>query len=117
MTIGLTAVLNFANDEAFKQKVSDEVFSGKKKICSVRFIGSVENMEEDTDFSRLSQRHLLVLMLLVSELQPSKLQMESTTLSMEQKSGSQMYVSTLLYSFGRLKSLKILSREKLTRSI
>lgn len=33
MTIGLTAVLNFANDEAFKKKIADEVFSGKKKIC------------------------------------------------------------------------------------
>ncbi|KAG9241404.1 acyl-CoA dehydrogenase-like protein [Calycina marina] len=33
MTIGLTAVLNFANDEAWKQKISEEVFSGKKKIC------------------------------------------------------------------------------------
>lgn len=33
MTIGLTAVLNFANDEAFKKRIADEVFSGKKKIC------------------------------------------------------------------------------------
>ncbi|KAJ0109083.1 hypothetical protein J7T55_002275 [Diaporthe amygdali] len=33
MTIGLTAVLNFANDETFKKKIADEVFSGKKKIC------------------------------------------------------------------------------------
>ncbi|EOO01909.1 putative acyl- dehydrogenase protein [Phaeoacremonium minimum UCRPA7] len=33
MVIGLTAVLNFANDEKFKKKISDEVFSGKKKIC------------------------------------------------------------------------------------
>ncbi|ROV90579.1 hypothetical protein VSDG_07453 [Cytospora chrysosperma] len=33
MTIGLTAVLNYANDEAFKKKIADEVFSGKKKIC------------------------------------------------------------------------------------
>jgi len=35
MTIGQTAVLNFANDEALKKKVSDEVFSGRKKICLV----------------------------------------------------------------------------------
>lgn len=35
MTIGLTAVLNFANDEAWKKKISEEVFSGKKKICLV----------------------------------------------------------------------------------
>lgn len=35
MTIGLTAVLNFANDEGFKQKISKEVFSGQKKICLV----------------------------------------------------------------------------------
>ncbi|KAH7148489.1 acyl-CoA dehydrogenase/oxidase [Dactylonectria macrodidyma] len=33
MTIGLTAVLNFARDEAWKKKISDEVFSGKKKLC------------------------------------------------------------------------------------
>lgn len=33
MVIGLTAVLNFANDEKFKKKIADEVFSGKKKIC------------------------------------------------------------------------------------
>lgn len=33
MTIGLTVVLNFANDEAFKKKIADECFSGKKKIC------------------------------------------------------------------------------------
>ncbi|KAJ6784676.1 hypothetical protein PWT90_00419 [Aphanocladium album] len=33
MTIGLTAVLNFANDETFKKKIADEVFSGKKKLC------------------------------------------------------------------------------------
>ncbi|KPM39067.1 hypothetical protein AK830_g7517 [Neonectria ditissima] len=33
MTIGLTAVLNFANDEGWKKKISDEVFSGKKKLC------------------------------------------------------------------------------------
>ena len=39
MTIGLTAVLNFANDEAWKTKISEEVFSGKKKICLVCFAG------------------------------------------------------------------------------
>lgn len=33
MVIGLTAVLNFARDEAWKKKIADEVFSGKKKIC------------------------------------------------------------------------------------
>ncbi|TDZ15905.1 Acyl-CoA dehydrogenase apdG [Colletotrichum orbiculare MAFF 240422] len=33
MTIGLPVVLNFANSEALKKRVSDEVFSGKKKIC------------------------------------------------------------------------------------
>ena len=33
MTIGLTAVLQFANDEACKNKIAQEVFSGKKKIC------------------------------------------------------------------------------------
>lgn len=33
MTIGLTVVLNFANNEAFKKKIADECFSGKKKIC------------------------------------------------------------------------------------
>lgn len=33
MTIGLTAVLNFANDEAWKNKIASEVFSGKKKAC------------------------------------------------------------------------------------
>lgn len=33
MTIGLTAVLNFANNEAWKKKIADEVFSGKKKLC------------------------------------------------------------------------------------
>jgi alkylation response protein AidB-like acyl-CoA dehydrogenase/predicted heme/steroid binding protein len=33
MTIGLTAVLNFANDDAFKKKIADEVFSGQKKLC------------------------------------------------------------------------------------
>lgn len=33
MTIGLTAVLNFANDEAWKRRIADEVFSGKKKLC------------------------------------------------------------------------------------
>lgn len=33
MTISLSAVLQFANDEAWKKKIADEVFSGKKKIC------------------------------------------------------------------------------------
>ncbi|SPN97711.1 related to acyl-coa dehydrogenase, long-chain specific precursor [Cephalotrichum gorgonifer] len=33
MCIGLTAVLNFARDEAWKKKIADEVFSGKKKAC------------------------------------------------------------------------------------
>lgn len=33
MVIGLTAVLNFAKNEAWKKKIADEVFSGKKKIC------------------------------------------------------------------------------------
>uniref|UniRef100_A0A0B7KIW9 Cytochrome b5 heme-binding domain-containing protein n=1 Tax=Bionectria ochroleuca TaxID=29856 RepID=A0A0B7KIW9_BIOOC len=33
MTIGLTAVLNFGNDPVWKQKIADEVFSGKKKLC------------------------------------------------------------------------------------
>lgn len=33
MTISLTAVLQFANDEAWKNRISHEVFSGKKKIC------------------------------------------------------------------------------------
>lgn len=33
MTIGLTAVLNFARDEAWKNKIANEVFSGKKKLC------------------------------------------------------------------------------------
>ncbi|KAH8599358.1 acyl-CoA dehydrogenase/oxidase [Bisporella sp. PMI_857] len=33
MTIGLTAVLNFARDEAWKKKITEEVFSGEKKIC------------------------------------------------------------------------------------
>ncbi|KAL7814504.1 acyl-CoA dehydrogenase/oxidase [Trichoderma gracile] len=33
MTIGLTAVLNFARDEAWKNKIAGEVFSGKKKLC------------------------------------------------------------------------------------
>jgi len=36
MTISLTAVLNFANDEEWKMKIAKEVFSGKKKICLVR---------------------------------------------------------------------------------
>ncbi|KAI6383245.1 hypothetical protein MCOR25_000165 [Pyricularia grisea] len=33
MVIGLTAVLNFCKDEPLKKKISEEVFSGKKKIC------------------------------------------------------------------------------------
>lgn len=33
MTIGLTAVLNFAQNDGWKKKVADEVFSGKKKAC------------------------------------------------------------------------------------
>ncbi|KAL3422499.1 acyl-dehydrogenase family protein [Phlyctema vagabunda] len=33
MTISLTAVLQFANNEAWKKKIADECFSGKKKIC------------------------------------------------------------------------------------
>ncbi|RMI97930.1 hypothetical protein CDV36_016180 [Fusarium kuroshium] len=33
MTIGLTAVLQFAHDEAWKNKIAQEVFSGKKKLC------------------------------------------------------------------------------------
>lgn len=33
MTIGLTAVLNFAHDEAWKNKIAQEVLSGKKKLC------------------------------------------------------------------------------------
>jgi alkylation response protein AidB-like acyl-CoA dehydrogenase len=33
MTISLTAVLQFANDEAWKNKIAAEVFSGRKKIC------------------------------------------------------------------------------------
>lgn len=33
MKIGLTVVLNFAKDEAFKMKIADECFSGRKKIC------------------------------------------------------------------------------------
>lgn len=33
MTISLTAVLQFANDETWKNKIAEEVFSGKKKIC------------------------------------------------------------------------------------
>ncbi|KAL7909067.1 acyl-CoA dehydrogenase/oxidase [Trichoderma velutinum] len=33
MTIGLTAVLNFAKNETWKKKIADEVFSGKKKLC------------------------------------------------------------------------------------
>jgi alkylation response protein AidB-like acyl-CoA dehydrogenase len=33
MTISLTAVLQFANDEEWKNKIAAEVFSGEKKIC------------------------------------------------------------------------------------
>ncbi|KAK1995749.1 acyl-CoA dehydrogenase [Colletotrichum falcatum] len=33
MAIGLPVVLNFANSEALKKRVADEVFSGRKKIC------------------------------------------------------------------------------------
>lgn len=33
MTISLTAVLQFANNEAWKNRIASEVFSGKKKIC------------------------------------------------------------------------------------
>ena len=33
MMISLTAVLQFANDETWKNKISSEVFSGEKKIC------------------------------------------------------------------------------------
>ncbi|KAF1355398.1 acyl-CoA dehydrogenase-like protein [Delphinella strobiligena] len=33
MTIALSVVLQFANDETYKKKLADEVFSGKKKIC------------------------------------------------------------------------------------
>ena len=33
MAISLTAVLQFANDEAWKNKITEEVFSGRKKIC------------------------------------------------------------------------------------
>lgn len=33
LTIGLTAVLQFANDEAWKNKIAATVFSGEKKIC------------------------------------------------------------------------------------
>ncbi|CEJ91635.1 Putative Acyl-dehydrogenase family protein [[Torrubiella] hemipterigena] len=33
MCIGLTCVLNFAHDQAWKKKIADEVFSGKKKLC------------------------------------------------------------------------------------
>ncbi|KHN96569.1 Acyl-CoA dehydrogenase/oxidase [Metarhizium album ARSEF 1941] len=33
MTIGLTAVLNFANNEAWKKSIAEQVFSGKKKLC------------------------------------------------------------------------------------
>lgn len=33
MTIGLTAVLNFARDEAWKDRIAAQVFSGEKKLC------------------------------------------------------------------------------------
>lgn len=33
MTISLSAVLQFANNEEWKNKIAQEVFSGKKKIC------------------------------------------------------------------------------------
>ena len=33
MTIGLTAVLQYAHDETWKNKIAQEVFSGKKKLC------------------------------------------------------------------------------------
>jgi hypothetical protein len=33
MTISISAVNQFANDEAWKKKIMDEVFSGQKKIC------------------------------------------------------------------------------------
>lgn len=33
MTIGLTAVMNFGRDQEFKDRISQEVLSGKKKLC------------------------------------------------------------------------------------
>lgn len=33
MVIGLTCILNFCRDPAMKKRISDEVFSGQKKIC------------------------------------------------------------------------------------
>lgn len=33
MTISLTAVLQWANDEEWKNKIAKDVFSGEKKIC------------------------------------------------------------------------------------
>ena len=33
MVIGLTCILNFCNNQALKNRVEEEVFSGKKKIC------------------------------------------------------------------------------------
>jgi alkylation response protein AidB-like acyl-CoA dehydrogenase len=33
MTISLTAILQFANNEVWKNKIAAEVFSGEKKIC------------------------------------------------------------------------------------
>jgi alkylation response protein AidB-like acyl-CoA dehydrogenase len=33
MTIGLTAVMNFAKDEKWKKQMMDDCFSGRKKIC------------------------------------------------------------------------------------
>jgi predicted heme/steroid binding protein len=43
MVIGLTAVLNFARDPMFRDRIANEVFSGEKKIClaiSEAFAGS-----------------------------------------------------------------------------
>jgi alkylation response protein AidB-like acyl-CoA dehydrogenase len=33
MIISLSAVLQFANNDAWKSRIAQEVFSGKKKIC------------------------------------------------------------------------------------
>lgn len=33
MTIGLTAVLHYARDPVWRDRIADEVFSGKKKLC------------------------------------------------------------------------------------
>ena len=70
MTIGLTAVLNFANDEAWKRKIADEVFSGKKKMClaiTEAFAGSdvaglrttAEKTPDGKHYVRLLACHLL----------------------------------------------------------